>query len=135
MVHEYQIHESFNLGADIVLLIASCLKEKQLEKLHQCAVKLGMATLVEVHNEEEAERVLKTGCTMMGINNRDLKTFEVDINTAFRVKKAIPPDIPVICESGISSTREIQRLKEAGFAGALIGGVPFTKERMRGKCG
>ncbi len=121
IVHEYQIHEAFNLGADIVLLIAACLNEKQLEKLHRCAVNLGMATLVEVHNEEEAETVLKTGCTMMGINNRNLKTFEVDINTAFRVKKIIPPEIPVICESGISSSREIRMLKKAGFAGALIG--------------
>ena len=121
IIHEFQIYEAFNLGADIVLLIAACLTPGQLLRLHQCAIRLGMATLVEAHNAKEVETILKTGCSILGINNRDLKTFEVNIETAFRLKTLIPDTIPVICESGIKTHNEIKRLKEREFAGALVG--------------
>ncbi len=121
IIHEFQIYEAYNLGADIILLITAALSEERLAELYKTASRLGIHTLAEVHNREELEIVLKTGCTILGINNRDLKTFSVDINKAFKLKKNIPDTIPVICESGIKSYEEIKRLKDEGFSGALIG--------------
>jgi len=121
IVHEAQIYESLHLGADLVLLIAACLDDRMLSILHEKILTLGMTPLVEVHDEEELERVLKINPVLLGINNRDLRTFKVDLETSFRLKKKIPPKVRVISESGIETHEHIKRLREAGFAGALVG--------------
>ena len=121
LIYPYQIAESYNLGADFILLIAACLTDTKLEELYQMATSMGMHVLVEVHNQSELKRVLKVRPKIIGINNRDLNTFAVDMNTSFRLKKMIPDHIHVISESGIQSHKDIIKLKTNGFAGALIG--------------
>jgi indole-3-glycerol phosphate synthase len=121
IIHPYQVYESYALGADLVLLIAACLTDEELEMLYRMVLSLGMQALVEVHNGEELQRVLTLNPRLIGINNRDLKTFKVDIETSFRLKRMIPADVFVISESGIGSSGDIKALKEAGFAGVLIG--------------
>jgi len=119
--HPYHVYESYNLGADFILLIAAILQKDQLENLHQTARSLGMETLIDVHNETELDSVLPLKPTLIGINNRDLKTFNVDIQTSFQLKRIIPPGIHVISESGIHTRQHLEELQNAGFAGALIG--------------
>jgi indole-3-glycerol phosphate synthase len=121
ILHPFQVYESFNLGADFLLLIAACLTDEELEKLYRLTLSLGMQALVEVHTREELDRVLQLHPRIIGINNRDLKTFQTDIGTSFALKKFIPGDIFVISESGICSHEDITALKNAGFAGALVG--------------
>lgn len=121
VVHAAQVHESFNLGADLVLLIAACLDDQTLKSLHQNILDLGMTPLVEVHDEVELERVLPLNPVFLGINNRDLRTFQVDLNTSFRLKKMIPSSVKVISESGIETHEHIVQLQAAGFFGALVG--------------
>lgn len=121
IIHPYQVFESYRMGADIVLLIAACLSDKELKSLYDLTLSLGMQALVEVHNQKELERSLKLSPKIIGINNRNLKTFQVDLNTSFRLKPLIPDDIKVISESGIHSADHINALTHAGFTGALIG--------------
>jgi indole-3-glycerol phosphate synthase len=121
LIHPFQIYESFNLGADFVLLIVSCLTQEKLKELIATARSLAMGVLVEVRDEEEIERALQAEAPLLGINNRDLKTFAVDSDHALRMRELIPAAIPVIAESGIQSHEQIEKLKSAGFAGALIG--------------
>jgi indole-3-glycerol phosphate synthase len=121
LVHPFQVYESFNLGADFILLITACLTDAALKKFYDMSLSLGMQALVEVHNEDELERALKINPAIVGINNRDLKTFQVDVGTSFRLKPLIPRDIYVISESGIESHQDIAELKHRGFSGVLIG--------------
>jgi indole-3-glycerol phosphate synthase len=121
LIHPYQVYESYNLGADFVLLIAACLTGYQLEKMYRLTLSLDMQALIEVHTEKELERVLKLKPAIIGINNRDLRTFKVDISTSYRLKKMIPEDIFVISESGVQSNEDITALKTSGFSGVLIG--------------
>jgi len=121
IIHPFQVFEAYNLGADMVLLIAASLTDNEIINLKNDIESLGMTALIEVHNEEELMRVLKINPKLIGINNRNLKTFDVDFETSFQLKKMIPKDIKVISESGISGNDEIKKLKSKGFAGALIG--------------
>jgi indole-3-glycerol phosphate synthase len=121
MLHPYQIHESCELGADFVLLIAACLETRELETLYNTALSVGMQAIVEIHDMVDLHKALAIEPAIIGINNRNLKTFEVDLDTSFKLKRAIPENVLVISESGISSRREIDALKEAGFSGVLIG--------------
>jgi indole-3-glycerol phosphate synthase len=121
LIHPLQIYESFNLGADFVLLIVSCLNQKGLIEMIAVARSLGMGALVEVRDEKEIERALRAKAPLLGINNRDLKTFAVDSDHALRLRKLIPSAVPVIAESGIHSHQQIEKLKASGFAGALVG--------------
>jgi len=121
IIHPYQVYESYNLGADVILLIAACLSETRLNELYQLTTTLGMQPLIEVHDEMELRKALKLKPNVIGINNRDLKTFKVEYKTSLRLKKQIPPDIHVISESGIQSHDQLMVLKAAGFSGALIG--------------
>lgn len=121
LIHPYQIYESYELGADFILLIAACLSQHELRELYETAQSLGMRALVEIHDAEELERALRIKPRIIGINNRNLKTFKVDCQTSFRLKELIPEDILVISESGIRSHEDIMRLKKSGFSGALIG--------------
>ncbi len=122
VIHEYQVYESYNMGADMVLLICSCLDSERLFDLYHKIISLGMTPLVEVHDLEELEKALELeGKHIIGVNNRDLSTFRVDIQRSFDLIELIPEHIPVISESGISTNEEVTRLKDAGFAGILVG--------------
>lgn len=118
---EEQIDEAYLVGADCVLLIASILDHKRLRALYEYAKELGLDSLVEVHNEEELKGAIELEPKIIGINNRNLKTFEVDINNTFRLSKHIPKGIKIISESGIKSSQEISKLFEHNISGALIG--------------
>lgn len=123
IIHPYQVYESYNLGADFILLIAACLDEKGLKKLYTEALSLNLQVLIEVHNKEELFRALRLNPNIIGINNRNLETFEVERETSFRLKKFIPESVKVISESGIYHPSHIRELKDAGFSGALVGEV------------
>ncbi len=121
IIDELQIKEASVYGADAILLIAAILDEQQIHDYFMYAKELQMDVLVEVHNEAELEKTLRTDCDLVGINNRNLKDFSIDIETTFRLKKMIPKDIPVVSESGLSSAADIQRLQHHNIAAALIG--------------
>lgn len=130
IIHPYQIYESFNLKADFLLLIVACLSETSLKRLYQLTKKLGMQSLIEVHNEVELQKALKLKPKIIGINNRDLKTFKVDYKISLQLKKLIPPNIHVISESGIQSHEQIMELKSAGFSGVLIGESLLKRKKI-----
>ena len=108
-------------GAAAVLLICALLDDKQLREYREMAEDLGMDALVEAHDEEEVERAIKSGARIIGVNNRNLKTFEVDINNCIRQRKHIPSDILFVAESGIKAREDIAALEKGGVDGVLIG--------------
>lgn len=120
MIDPYQLVEAKAYGADLILLIAECLGKEQAEMLAKEAKSLGMEVLMEIHNEEELAK-LNDFVDIVGINNRDLRTFEVDIETSVRLGKMIPDRFVKISESGLSGAKEIHYLRENGFKGFLIG--------------
>ena len=121
MLDPYQIVESRALGADCVLLIVACLSDMQLQELHQNARELGMDVLVEVHTEAELERALQLPNIMIGINNRNLKTFKTTLNTSLRLKMMIPASRLVISESGIHTAEDLKLLTSNQIRHFLIG--------------
>lgn len=118
---EYQIFEARGYGADAVLLIAAVLDDKELTDFVELSLNLGMTPLLEVHDEAELERGLKTNAELIGINNRDLQTFKTDLNTTVRLINNIPDDKIVVSESGINTKEDIKLLKDAGVDAFLIG--------------
>lgn len=121
MVDPYQIYESRALGADCILLIIAALDDTMARELYETAVGLGMDVLVEVHNLAELERVLRLNPMMLGINNRNLKTLEVDITTSFELSMNIPSATYKISESGIGDYETIKKLESVGYEGFLVG--------------
>lgn len=121
IIDPLQIEESHRAGADAILLIAAILSPAQLHNFRVQAEALGMDALVEVHGEVELDQALASGARLIGINNRNLHDFIVDLNTTFRLKTLVPQGIPVVSESGITTVEDIVRLKEAGIDAALIG--------------
>ncbi len=121
IIDPLQIEEARLHGADAILLIAAILDESQLRDYRLLAEDAGMDSLVEVHDEAELELALKAGSTLIGVNNRNLKDFSMDLGTTLRLKKLIPDHIPVVSESGLRSRDDIGKLAEAGVAAALIG--------------
>lgn len=123
VVDGYQIDEARLAGADAVLLIVSTLTRAQLADLHAHAMRLGLDALVEVHDEAEFEVALDTGADLIGVNNRDLRTFEVDLATTERVAARVPADRDVlfIAESGIHGPADIRRLQDCGAEAFLVG--------------
>lgn len=117
----YQVFQARAYGADCLLLIAAILSPTNMEYLLDLSRDLGMDCLVEVHDEKELETVLASGAGIIGINNRDLKTFKTDINVTKRLKKLIPDDRIVVSESGISNKEDIIELKSCGVTNFLIG--------------
>jgi len=120
-IDELQVYETFTQGASAILLIAAILTNKQIDHLMSVAKSLDMDSLVEVHNAEELKRVLDTEVEIVGINNRNLKTFEVDFKTCEQLIPRIPKDKVIVAESGIVSRQEIQTLKNLGANAVLIG--------------
>ncbi|MEM9340258.1 MAG: indole-3-glycerol phosphate synthase TrpC, partial [Bacteroidota bacterium] len=121
MIDEYQVIEAKSIGADVILLIAAVLNKEEIEKLGRLAQSLGMEVLLEVHNEEELYRSITDAVNLIGVNNRNLKTFETDVNTSKELADKIPDDFIKVSESGISDPATIHELKEYGFEGFLIG--------------
>ncbi|MFW2366776.1 MAG: indole-3-glycerol phosphate synthase TrpC [Desulforhopalus sp.] len=121
IIDELQIRESAAHGADCILLIAAILEASQLKEYQACAMELGMDVLVEVHDETETEMALEADCNLVGVNNRNLKDFSMDLETTFRLKKRIPEDIPVVSESGLKTADDFRRLKDEGITAALVG--------------
>jgi len=122
----YQIYESRAYGADALLLIVAMLSQGQLEELLSLSHSLGLKCLVEVHHEAEVDRALLSKAKIIGINNRDLITLAVDINTTRRLRPLLPPEQIVVSESGISSRHDIEKLKEWGVNAVLIGEALVT---------
>jgi indole-3-glycerol phosphate synthase len=116
-----QIEEAKAFGADAVLLISSILNKEELKELIKYTKKLGLSSLVEVHDEKDLEKALSAGAEIIGINNRNLSTLKVDINQSIKLFSFIPNGIPVIAESGYNSAKELKRIKKLGFKGVLIG--------------
>ena len=121
VVDEYQIYRAKELGASAVLLIAAVLDDRELEGYRELAESLGMDALVEAHTREEAERAVSSGAAIVGINNRDLSTFKVDLGNSVRLRDAIPDSVVAVSESGISSQEDARMLHEAGYDAVLVG--------------
>ena len=121
MVDSYQIYEAKMLGADCILLIVAMLDDEKLRELEQVAFDSGLSVLIEVHNREELERALKLKSKLIGVNNRDLKTLKIDLNTTLELQKFVPKDYVLVCESGIKSQEEIENFRGAGVNCFLIG--------------
>ncbi|MGH1455424.1 MAG: indole-3-glycerol phosphate synthase TrpC [Alphaproteobacteria bacterium] len=121
MIDPYQIYESRALGADCILLIMAALDDSLATELYEIALSLNMDILVEVHNLEELERAAKLNPMMIGVNNRNLKTLEVDVNTSFDLLMNIPDNCVKISESGIADNDVVQRLHNSGYNGFLVG--------------
>lgn len=121
MLDAYQIHESRALGADCVLLIAALLEPEALARLAALAAELGMDALVEVHDSAELNAVLPLEPKLVGVNNRDLRTFEVRLETTIALRARLPDDVLVVAESGIHTPRDLRRLRAAGVEAFLVG--------------
>ena len=121
MVDPYQIYESRAMGADAVLLIAACLDDAQMVEMENIARSLDMAVLVEVHDAEELDRALKLKTPLLGINNRNLRTFEVSLQTTLDLQKRVSADKLLVTESGILSADDVNTMRDAGVHAFLVG--------------
>ena len=120
-VTEHDVCDARLMGADAVLLIAAVLDDGEMKAFHDLARDLGMDAVVEVHDEEELERVAAVGATLLGVNQRDLTTFEVDTERAVRLAKLVPDGLVAVAESGITGPEEASRLCRAGYKAVLVG--------------
>lgn len=120
-VDEYMIYQAKTLGASAVLLICSILSREQLAEYLKIAHSLGLSALVEAHDEEEVRTALSVGAGIIGVNNRDLKTFTVDIHNSARLRKLVPPEVLFVSESGIKTAADVAALRENGTNAVLIG--------------
>ncbi|OGQ99664.1 MAG: indole-3-glycerol phosphate synthase [Deltaproteobacteria bacterium RIFOXYD12_FULL_55_16] len=121
IIDPLQIKEARAYGADAILLIAAILETSQIEEYQALALELGMDALVEVHDEAEVAKAVAAGSRLIGVNNRDLRDFSLDLNTTFRLQKMIPAEIPLVSESGIRDHHDMLRLAAHGVKAALVG--------------
>jgi indole-3-glycerol phosphate synthase len=133
IIDPYQIYETKFLGGDALLLIASLLEAGELREYILLTEKLGLAPLVEVHTREELNKALAVGTDIIGINNRDLKTFSTDLKTTLELAPAVPSDKTVVTESGIATRGDIEQLMEAGIHCFLVGEALMRAEDIGGK--
>ncbi|WP_026962011.1 indole-3-glycerol phosphate synthase TrpC [Alicyclobacillus herbarius] len=134
IIDEIQVREARIAGADAVLLIVAALSEPRLRELSAYAKSLGLDVLIEVHAEEELPAALSANPSVLGINNRNLHTFHVDLNTTVRLRRQIPDGVPTISESGVHSRADAERLAASGVCGLLVGESLMrqeTPERVR----
>ncbi|WP_163575078.1 indole-3-glycerol phosphate synthase TrpC [Halomonas faecis] len=132
IVHGYQVSEARAIGADCILLIVAALDDARMADLHQQAVALGMDVLVEVHDAQELERALALGIDLVGINNRNLHTFDTRLETTLELLPRIPVDVTVITESGIHTRDDVLRMREHDVHGFLVGET-FMREAEPGE--
>ena len=128
MIDVYQIYEARALGADCILLIVAALEDSLMQELSDTATKLGMDVLVEVHDAEELQRALKLDTQLIGINNRNLRTFETSLQTTLDLKQQIPTDRIIITESGIHTRDDVQLMLDNDIYGFLVGEVFMRAE-------
>ncbi|PPE68357.1 indole-3-glycerol phosphate synthase TrpC [Caldimonas thermodepolymerans] len=121
IVDEYQVHEACAMGADCILLIAACLDDAQMADLEAVAQAHGLAVLVEVHGRAELERALRLKTPLLGINNRNLRTFEVSLDTTLGMLPEVPADRLLVTESGILGPGDVRRMRDAGVHAFLVG--------------
>jgi len=121
VVDRYQVLEARAHGADALLLIAECLDDCLLRSLYREILDLGMTPLVELHSEEHIDRVLDLGATLIGINNRDLRTMTTDLDHVLRLRDRVPQECVLVAESGIRSRADVERLEQAGIGAMLVG--------------
>jgi indole-3-glycerol phosphate synthase len=121
IIDEYQVVEARLAGADAILLLAEILDDAQLVSLRERARALGMAALVEFHDEENLPRVLASGADLVGVNNRDLRRFVTDLDRTFRLRARVPPHVTLVSESGIRTRQDVARLESAGVSAILVG--------------
>ena len=121
IVDEYQVVEARAIGADAILLIAACLEDGQMADLEGCAQALGMAVLVEVHDDVELERALRLSTPLVGVNNRNLRTFEVSLQATLDLLPRVPPGRLLVTESGILGPADVHRMRAAGIGAFLVG--------------
>ncbi len=133
ILEPYQVYESRYYGADALLLIAGILAPRVLRRLIELTGQLGMTPLVEVHDEVELRRVLEAGARVIGINNRNLEDFTVDLGTTLRLLPLMPPDVLVVSESGVSTKEQASRLRAAGINGILVGEALVTSDKPEEK--
>lgn len=119
--HEYQVYEARMAGADALLLIVACLSDNELRTLYQLTYKLGMQVLVEVHDADEVARALAIDAHIIGVNNRNLKTFQVDIENTARLRALLPAGKVVVGESGIRNAEDVRRMADMGCDAILVG--------------
>ena len=131
VVDEYQIYEAKTLGAAAVLLICSLLSEETLRQYLSICHELGLSALVEAHDATQVEKALAAGAKIIGVNNRDLKDFTVDLNTSIRLRSMVPQDIVFVSESGIKTPEDIARLKENKVNAVLIGETLMRAENVK----
>jgi indole-3-glycerol phosphate synthase len=132
IVDEFQLLEARASCADAILLIVAALSERELASLARQAGKLGLDVLCEVHDAAELQRALDAGCDLIGVNSRDLRTFKVDLATAFKLAEAMPKNVLTVAESGIHNGTDISRLRAAGY-GAFLIGESLMKEKSPGE--
>lgn len=120
-IDDYMIYEAKVIGASAVLLICAILTDEQLKEYIKLADSLGLSALVEAHTKEEVMRAMKAGARIIGVNNRDLKTFKVDVTTSIRLRSLVPPEFIYVSESGIKTPEDVKKLKENGTDAVLIG--------------
>lgn len=133
IVDEFQIHEARAAEADAILLIVRCLDDAQLKDYYKLARALGMEALVETHTAAEIERALNAGAHIIGINNRDLDTLEVDVNRSLELKKLVPGGNILVSESGIYTRGQVQKLEDGGVDAILVGESLLTSNDIRAK--
>lgn len=121
IVDEYQLFEARAAGADAVLLIVAALQQASLRQLQQRAWELGLATLVEIHDDGELDRAVDSGARIIGVNNRNLRTLAVDIDASYRLAARIPANVVAVSESGLQTRADLERLSTAGYRAFLIG--------------
>ncbi|BDC51046.1 indole-3-glycerol phosphate synthase [Bryobacterales bacterium F-183] len=120
-IDEHQVYEAASVGADAILLIAAILTVEQMRKFRELAESLGLSALVEVHNDEELRATIDSGATIIGVNNRDLHTFKVSLDTSLRLAEKMPSNAVLVSESGIHSNADVKRLMDAGYKAFLVG--------------
>lgn len=134
VVDDYMIYQAKVLGADAVLLICAILTEEELARMGRLAESLGLSALVEAHDEEEAAMALRAGARIIGVNNRNLKNFQVNVDNALNLRSKIPEEVLFVAESGIKTREDVRKLEDAGCNGILIGETlmrsPSKKEML-----
>jgi indole-3-glycerol phosphate synthase len=139
LTEAYQVFEAKLLGASAYLLITACLEESKLRDLIALGGELGLTPLTEVHDEAETETALRAGAPLIGVNNRDLRTFEISLNTTFRLRRMVPRDIPFVSESGIHVRQDVLALAAEGVDAVLVGESlmrdDFPEDKLRALLG
>ncbi|MDR0183660.1 indole-3-glycerol phosphate synthase TrpC [Lysobacter arvi] len=130
-IDPYQVYEARVIGADAILLIVAALDDGQMVEMANLAMELGMDVLVEVHDIDELERALQTDCELIGVNNRNLRTFEVSLDTTIALRDAVPRDRTLVTESGIATRGDVAKMREAGVQTFLVG-ESFMREAEPG---